>query len=94
MLFKSFKIKKSAKPVKYSTPINNIIKVDDPNFKAKNEIKIFSKNIEEYQKPLLILEPTVNNISDEDIIIRRYNNWKQFNQSMNGTSMFKKQNKK
>ena len=90
MVFQSFKIKKCAKPVKYSTPINNIIKVDDSNFKAN--INISAKNMKESHKPLLVLEPTVNDTSDEDTLNRRRIIWKHL--SKNGISMFKNKIKK
>ena len=88
MLFKSFKIQKCTNPVKYSTPINNIIKVDDSNFKTN--IKISKKNIKVCQKPLLILKPTVNDTSDEDTLNRRRVMWKQL--TKNGISLMKKKN--
>ncbi len=90
MVFQSFKIKKCAKPVKYSTPINNIIKVDDSNFKANK--KISAKNIKESPEPLLISEHMVNNTSDEDTLNRRRIIWKHL--SKNGTSLFKNKIKK
>ena len=57
---------------KITTPINNSSVIKKPKDKKHPPMKV-------YNKPLLILE------SDDDIITRRYNNWKQFKRSMNGT---------
>ena len=66
-------------PNNINTPINNSFVIKKPMNKNK-----ISTQMKVYNKPLLILE------SDEDIIIRRSNNRKQFKRTMNGTSMFKK----